>query len=199
MGYLGNAGEFLIKILFGLYEILILLRLLMQYVRADFHNPFAQIIVKATNPPLRPLRRFIPGVAGIDMASVLLLLVVIIAELLLLSVVRSLPIPGVVGLIALAAVEGLKLLINVYLFSIIILAILSWVNPGGYNPAATLLYQVTGPLMRPARRLIRPMGGLDLSPMLVIIVLYLAILLIIMPLQDWATSLAYGRVLVRSG
>ncbi|HID48795.1 MAG TPA: YggT family protein [Chromatiales bacterium] len=193
MGYLSNAGVFLIQVGFGLYEVLILLRLLMQYVRADFHNPFSRFIVQATNPPLRPLRRIIPGLAGIDMASVVLLLLVILIELLLLGVVLRLPSPNPVGLLLLAAVEGLRLLIHVYLFSILILVILSWVNPGGYNPVAHLLAQITAPVMRPARRLLPPMGGLDLSPMLVLIGLYLLILLLVDPLGDLATGLTYNR------
>lgn len=192
MDYLSNAGVFLIKTLFGIYEIIILLRFLMQMVRADFYNPISQFVVKATSLPLKPLRRLIPGVAGMDMASLVLLLVVIIVELLLLSLVSTLPMPSAFGLVALALVELLKLTINVFLFSVIILAILSWVSPGGYNPVANLLFQITAPLMRPARRMLPPMGGLDLSPMLVIIVLYLLILLLVDPLQNWAGHLAYG-------
>ena len=192
MDYLSNAGVFLIKTLFGIYEIIILLRFLMQMVRADFYNPISQFVVKATSLPLKPLRRLIPGAAGMDMASLVLLLVVIIVELLLLSLVSTLPMPSAFGLVALALVELLKLTINVFLFSVIILAILSWVSPGGYNPVANLLFQITAPLMRPARRMLPPMGGLDLSPMLVIIVLYLLILLLVDPLQNWAGHLAYG-------
>lgn len=192
MDYLSNAGVFLIKTLFGIYEIIILLRFLMQIVRADFYNPISQFVVKATSLPLKPLRRLIPGAAGMDMASLVLLLVVIIVELLLLSLVSTLPMPSAFGLVALALVELLKLTINVFLFSVIILAILSWVSPGGYNPVANLLFQITAPLMRPARRMLPPMGGLDLSPMLVIIALYLLILLLVDPLQNWAGHLAYG-------
>ena len=192
MDYLSNAGVFLIKTLFGIYEIIILLRFLMQMVRADFYNPISQFVVKATSLPLKPLRRLIPGAAGMDMASLVLLLVVIIIELLLLSLVSTLPMPSAFGLAALALVELLKLTINVFLFSVIILAILSWVSPGGYNPVANLLFQITAPLMRPARRMLPPMGGLDLSPMLVIIALYLLILLLVDPLQNWAGHLAYG-------
>ena len=193
MDYLSNAGVFLIKTLFGIYEIIILLRFLMQMVRADFYNPISQFVVKATSLPLKPLRRLIPGAAGMDMASLVLLLVLIIVELLLLSLVSTLPMPSVIGLVALALVELLKLTINVFLFSVIILAILSWVSPGGYNPVANLLFQITAPLMRPTRRMLPPMGGLDLSPMVVIIVLYLLILLLVDPLQHWAGSLAYGH------
>ncbi len=195
MGYLSNAGVFLIQTLFGIYEVIILLRFLLQLVRADFYNPISQFIVKATNLPLRPLRRIIPGLAGMDIASLVLLLVVVIVELLLLSVVANLPLPTLPGMIALALVEILKLLIYVLLFSVFVLAILSWISQGGYNPVANLLYQITAPLLRPARRLLPPMGGLDLSPMVVMIVLYLMILLLIHPLQDWAASLAYGQQL----
>jgi YggT family protein len=193
MGYLSNAGVFLIQTLFGIYEVIILLRFLLQLVRADFYNPISQFIVKATSLPLRPLRRIIPGLAGVDVASLVLLLVVVIAELLLLSVVANLPMPTLPGIIALAVVEVLKLFIYVFLFSVFVLAILSWVSQGGYNPVANLLYQITAPLLRPARRLLPPMGGLDLSPMVVMIVLYLVILLVIHPLQDWAASLAYAH------
>ena len=195
MDYLSNAGVFVIKTLFGLYEIIILLRFLMQMVRADFYNPISQFVVKATSLPLKPLRRLIPGAAGMDMASLVLLLIVIIVELLLLSLVTTLPMPSVIGLIALALVEMLKLTINVFMFSVIILAILSWVSPGGYNPIANLLYQITAPLMRPARRILPPIGGLDLSPLFVIVVLYLLILLLVDPLQHWAGGLAYGHPL----
>lgn len=195
MGYLSNAGVFLIQTLFGIYEVIILLRFLLQLVRADFYNPISQFIVKATNLPLRPLRRLIPGLAGMDLASLVLLLVVLIIESLLLSIVADLPMPSLPGLIALALVEGLKLFIYVLLFSVFVLAILSWVSPGGYNPVANLLYQITAPVMRPARRLLPPMGGLDLSPMVVMIGLYLIILLVIHPLQDGAFSLAYGQQL----
>ena len=193
MDYLSNAGVFLIKTLFGIYEIIILLRFLMQMVRADFYNPISQFVVKATSLPLKPLRRFIPGWAGMDIASLILLLAVIIIELLLLSLVANLPMPSAIGLLALAVVELLKLTINVFMFSVIILAILSWVSPTGYNPVANLLFQITAPLMRPARRMLPPMGGLDLSPLVVIIFLYLLILLLVDPLQHWAASLAYAQ------
>ena len=195
MDYLSNAGVFLIKTLFGIYEVIILLRFLMQLVRADFYNPISQFVVKATSLPLKPLRRVIPGVAGMDIASLVLLLIVLIVELLLLSLITTLPMPSVVGLVALALVELLKLTINVFMFSVIILAILSWVSPGAYNPVANLLYQITAPLMRPARRILPPMGGLDLSPMFVIVILYLLILLIVDPLQNWAGGIAYGHPL----
>ena len=192
MGYLSNAGAFLIQTLFGIYEILVLLRLLMQLVRADFYNPLSQFVVKATNPPIRPLRRIIPGFAGIDIASIVVLFILILVETLLISTVTTLPLPSPAGLIALSVVGILRLLVYVYLISIFILAILSWISPGTYNPVANLLGQITNPLIRPVRKYVPPLSGLDLSPMVAIILLYLALLLVIAPLQDWARSIAYG-------
>ena len=79
--YLSNAAVYLIDTVFSLYMLLVMLRFLLQVVRADFYNPICQFIVKATNPPLRPLRRVIPGVGGIDLASVILLLVLQVVAL----------------------------------------------------------------------------------------------------------------------
>ncbi|MGD8483777.1 MAG: YggT family protein [Thioalkalispiraceae bacterium] len=191
MNYVSNAGVFLVQTLFGLYLLMVMLRLLLQMVRADFYNPLSQFLVKVTNPPLKPLRRFIPGVAGVDMASVVLLLALKIAEILLLSLFPRYPVPEIGGLFVLAVAELLSLLVNVFLFAIIIQAILSWISPGTYNPAAALLHQLTEPVLRPARRLIPPISGLDLSPMAAIIFIYLFIMLFIHPLLDWGRNLAY--------
>lgn len=190
-GYLSNAGTFLVETLFGLYLLALLLRLLLQQVRADFYNPLSQFLVKVTNPPLRPLRRFIPGLGGVDMASIVLLLLLKAIELILVGLLRGYPTPNFLGLFALASAELVSLTVYVFLIAIFIQAILSWINPGGYNPAVSLLHQLTEPLLRPARRYIPPISGLDLSPMAVIIGLYLVILLLVQPLQALGWSLTY--------
>ena len=185
MSYFSNAGVFLIQTLFGLYAIVVMVRLLLQLVRADFYNPLSQFIVKVTNPPLKPLRRLIPGLGGVDMASVVLLLILKSVEIFLISLFPNFPTPGIIGMLALAVTELLALLINVYLFSIIIQAILSWLAhaQGSYNPAAVLLHQLTEPVMRPVRRYVRPISGLDLSPLVAIIGLYLVTMLLIDPIK----------------
>ena len=179
MNYVSNAGIFLVQTLFGLYLLVVMLRLLLQIVRADFYNPLSQFLVKVTNPPLKPLRRFIPGIGGIDMASVVLLFILKIAEILVLALFPRYPAPEIIGLFILSAAELLALLVNVFSFAIIIQAILSWVSPGTYNPASALLHQLTEPLLRPARQIIPPISGLDLSPLAAIIVIYLFILLFV--------------------
>ena len=180
--YLTNPLVFLIQTLFGVYILAVLLRFLLQTVRADFYNPISQFLVKATNPPLKILRRFIPGFGGIDIASLVLVWALQALELLLVLTVTS----GTVSLIGplLWAIPNLvELVINIYLFAILIQVILSWVSPGNYNPASALIYSLTAPILRPAQRILPPMGGLDLSPMLVMIGLVLLKMLLMPPLN----------------
>jgi YggT family protein len=186
--YLSNAGNFLISTLFGIYILFVLLRLLLQLTRADFYNPVSQFIVKITTRPLRFLRRFIPGFAGIDCAAVVLLLALQIIELWLLFWISGVS-PAPAGLMVLSIAELLKLAVYVFMFSIFIQVILSWVAPGTYNPILSLLYSLNEPLLRPARRLLPSAGGLDFSPILALIVLQLLMMLFVHPLRDFGQTL----------
>ncbi|PIE83179.1 MAG: hypothetical protein CSA09_03230 [Candidatus Contendobacter odensis] len=154
-----------------------MLRFLLQYVRADFYNPLVQFLVRITNPLLTPLRRFIPGYRGLDLSSVVLAFILQTIEVLLIAALMGQSI-SIAGLLLLAVVELFKLLINIYLWSIIIQVIMSWFNPNPYHPAARILAQLTAPLLRPARQMLPPISGIDLSPMLVIVVLIFISLLI---------------------
>ena len=187
-GYVGNAGVFLIQTLFGIYILVVMLRFLFQLVRADFYNPLAQVLVKVTNPPLVPLRRIIPGFKGIDIASILLMLMLQVIELILISLLKGYSIQPV-AIMVLSATELLALLINVFFFSILIQVIISWISPGSHNPVVSLVYSLNEPLMRPARRLIPPISGLDLSPLVVMVGLQLCTFLVIAPLRDLGSSL----------
>ena len=181
-GYLTNPLIFLIQTLFGLYILAVLLRLLLQMVRADFYNPLSQFLVKATNPPLKLLRRIIPGLGGIDLASLLLAWALKTLELYLVLTLSGIAV-HLLGPMLWAIPELVELLINIVLFSVIIQAVLSWFQSGGYNPVYGLLNSLTGPVLRPARRLLPPTGGFDLSPMLVIIGLILLKMLLLPPLR----------------
>ena len=191
MSPLGNAGVFLVSTLFGMYILAIMLRLVLQMVRADFYNPVSRFLVKITNPPLKPLRRFIPGFAGIDMASVFVMMLLQMLEIFIITLIRNFPTPDILGLALYAFIELISLGFYVFLFSIFILAIISWINPGQYNPVVTLLHQISEPVLRPARRLLPPMSGLDLSPMIAIIGLWLMKLLLLDPLGGWAKGMMY--------
>jgi YggT family protein len=178
---------FLVQTLFGLYTLAVMLRFLLQLVRADFYNPVSQFLVKATNPPLKPLRRIIPGFGGIDLSSLILAWLLKAIEIFLVLTIAGSSINLIAPFIW-AIPELVELLINIYLFGILIQVILSWVNPGSYNPATALLYSLTGPLMRPAQKILPPMGGIDLSPMLVMIGLILLKMLLMPPLHHLTKS-----------
>lgn len=188
--YLSNAGVFLIQTLFGFYILTVMLRFLLQWVRADFYNPLVQFLVKLTNPPLLPLRRVIPTLMGLDLAAIVLMLALQVVELLLIFGLLGAGFNGA-ALLVLAVTELLSLLINVYFWAILIRVILSWINPDPRHPALSLLRQLTEPVMAPAQRLLPPIAGLDLSPILVLVGLQLLNLLLIAPLRD----LGYGLLM----
>ncbi|MCG6970662.1 MAG: YggT family protein [Gammaproteobacteria bacterium] len=189
--YAGNAGVFLIQTLFGLYLVAVMLRFLLQMTRADFYNPVSQFLVKITNPPLIPMRRLIPGLIGIDMAAVVLLIAIQAVELILVGLVQGFSL-GIAGLLVLTVAELINLLLNIYFFTILIQVILSWVNPGGYNPAVALLYSLNEPILSRARRLIPPISGFDLSPIVVFIGIKLIQILLVAPIADMGKRLAFG-------
>jgi YggT family protein len=182
-GYFAEAGVFLIQFIFGLYILAVLLRFMLQLVRADFYNPISQFLVSLTNPPLRPLRRLIPGLWGIDLASVLLLLVLSTIQWLLIYLLTTGTYPNLLGLLVYSLADLLKLTLYVYYGALFIRIIVSWINPyARQNPALNLVARLTEPLMRPARRLLPATGGIDFSPLLVFLALGLAQILILQPL-----------------
>jgi len=181
-GYLTNPLIFLIHTLFGLYILAVLLRFLLQLVRADFYNPFSQFLIKATNPPLKLLRRFIPGLGGIDLASLILAWALKSVELLLVILISGLNAHPIAPLLW-AVPELVETVINIFLVSVFVQALLSWVASGGYNPVYALLDSLTAPVLRPARRILPVTGGFDLSPILAIIGLILLKMLLMPPLR----------------
>ena len=193
-GSMLQAVVFIIQFTFGLYILAVMLRFIMQVVRANFYNPIGQFLVTVTNPPLRPLRRIIPGLMGIDMASVVLLLVLQAIEIVLVGLVMGV-IPKPLGLIAVTFAELIKLTFYIFLVLIIVRIVISWVSPqsyyGGHNPGMDLIVGLTEPILRPARKLIPPIGGFDLSPIAVFFVFGLLQILVIWPLARFS-YLLYG-------
>lgn len=182
--YFTQAGVYLIEIIFGLYILALLLRYLLARVRADFYNPLSQFLVKATNPVLKPLRRIIPGYLGVDWPSIILLFFFQAVEITLIALVSAGRIPAPAGLFVLTLAYLLKTVIYVHMFVILIQIVISWINPGAYNPITVLMYQLSEPILKPARRLIPPAGGFDWSPLVVLIIMNLMIILLVSPLMD---------------
>lgn len=159
-----NPLIFLIDILLHLYITVLMLRLILQWVRADFYNPVSQFIIKITDPPVKPLRRIIPGFFGIDMATLLLVIMFTVIKVTLVHGFLSIEI-----IILSTFIETIDLMLSVFLYAIIIQAILSWLNPDPYNPIVGLLQSITWPVLKHFRNLIPAISGFDISPMVAII------------------------------
>lgn len=183
-GYFSNAGGFLLNTLFGLYIGALMLRLLLQMARADFYNPLSQAIVKLTNPAVRPLRRYIPAIGKVDTASVLLITVLQILNTWWVGAMFGARL-GWFSMLVVAFAALLSKLIYLYIFAILIQVIASWVAPGAHNPVLRLVDALTEPLLRPIRRVLPNPGGLDLSSLVIIVLLQLALLLVVAPLADF--------------
>lgn len=162
-----NAVNFLIETLFDLYLMVVLLRVWLQLARADFYNPFSQFIVKATQPIVGPLRRFIPGFGGFDIATILFAFVIAGAKVFALSLLLNFainPLSILISAVVIVITSSFKLLFWI----LIIRAILSWVSKG-QNPVEAVMIQLTEPLLSPVRRVIPALGGLDLSMLVVLL------------------------------
>lgn len=160
---------FLVKTFTDLYLLTFLLRFVMQWARADFYNPFAQFIVHVTNPLVVPARRFLPSAGSIDLPLLILLVALeALATWLLLAIAGSSARPGY--FVALVVLRLVNLTLWFYTIAIIVYAILSWVTHG-YSPIGALLDDLVAPVLRPVRRILPIIGGLDLSPLVVLILI----------------------------
>ncbi|WP_122569596.1 YggT family protein [Pseudomonas viridiflava] len=176
---LNTAAIYVLQTLGSLYLTLILLRFVLQLVRANFYNPLSQFIVKATQPLLKPLRRIIPSIFGLDMSSLVLAIIVqmILMALTLLLTAGTAGDPLLLLLWSIISVTALFL--KIFFFALIISVILSWVAPGSNNPGAELVNQICEPALAPFRRIVPNLGGLDISPILAFLVLKLLDMLVI--------------------
>lgn len=160
---------FLINTLFDLYLMVVLLRVWLQWARADFYNPLSQFAVKATHPVLKPLRRIIPSLGGLDLAGVVLAWLVALVKFLLLTLMASGPLPWA-ALMIFSLVAVLKQAGSLLFWMLVVRAILSWVSQGR-STIDYVLIQLTEPLLAPIRRIIPPLGGLDLSVLVLFLIL----------------------------
>ena len=174
MGPIGDSLTLLVNVFFNLLMLLVLLRFLLQLVRADFYNPISQAIAKMTNPVLLPLRKIIPGVGGFDVASLVLLLLAEMLATAILGLVHGYGLVSPLYIILWAPLGVVSLFLSFYFFAILVSIILSWVAPGSPSPVVYLLHQLTQPVMAPFRKLLPPLGGLDLSPILVFVAIQIA-------------------------
>ncbi len=185
MNYFANPVVFLIDTLFGLYILAVLLRFLFQLFRADFNNPISRFLIKITHQPLRIFRRVIPSVGQTDFASIVFMFVLQLVAGLLIFTLQGVGF-NPFSLIFWSLAELLSLAINVFVFAIIVQVVMSWITPGQYNHVTALIYSLTEPLLQPVRRFLPDMGGLDLSPLAVLIGLQFLKMMLLPPLYHMA-------------
>ena len=172
-----GALNYLVSTIIDLYIAAIMLRLLLQWVRADFYNPLCQFLVKATNPVLVPARRIIPSIGRLDTASVVVMLLL---ELIQLVIINQLSQAGFdLQFMLLFALRKLVVtLLMTYFVLIIARVIVSWIGSQSRHPLIPLIYQLTEPVLRPFSKLVPPISGVDLSPLFALIALRFLLLLL---------------------
>ena len=166
-----TALLYIIRTLLSLALFVVLIRLLLQWARADFRNPLCQAVVRLTNPLVLPLRRVLPPIGKVDTASVVAVVLVASVEVLILDGLRGLAFPGVLQFAQDVSLEIAHMLLQTYLFAIFLYAVLSLIAPGGYSPLQSVLTSLSEPVLRPIRRFIPAVAGLDLSPLWAIILI----------------------------
>jgi YggT family protein len=168
---------FLVETLFSLYISAIIIRFLLGYAKADFYNPLSQFLVKITNPLLVPLRRFVPALGKLDTAAIVAAYV--------LTVIKSIIIFALIGkglslfgILAFSLKELLVGVIWIYIIALILMAVISWIGSSHGNPVSPLVNSLVSPLVNPVRRKLPPVGMFDLSPMVVMLGLYILLIIV---------------------
>jgi YggT family protein len=188
MGYLQNAGTFLINTIFGFLIGIFLVRTMLIAVGASFYDPICRFVYAITNPVITPLRSFVPRWRRIELSSVLIAWLLALIQLFLMASLLGLHL-GFGGLLLRAVIDTLDWAVLIQLVAIFVRCILSFVAAGQYNSNMQLLMQFTQPVVRPFQRLLPPLGGLDFSCWFASIALILVRMLIIAPLGDLALRL----------
>jgi YggT family protein len=191
MGYFANAGQIIIQFVFGALIALIVLRVLLQWVRANFYNPICQFLYKATNPVLMPLRKIVPSWRNIDIAGIALAWLVTALKLVLLYATLGESL-GLLGLAVLALADLIDFVLLLYIVLILARVVISFVGADSYHPIVPLVMQLTEPVLKPIRRVLPAVSGIDFSPMVALLAITLARVLIAKPLLDLGVSLARG-------
>ena len=179
MQALSNLSYFIVDSLLSLAIALLIIRILLAWVKADFYNPIAQFVVKVTDPLINPIRRIVPAVGRLDSGTWLIIFGLSLLHLYLILTLREVPF-HIIQLIPIAVIAVASKLITILLYSVMIRAVMSWfVNPySSNNSMLSILDSLTQPMLTLARRYIPPAGVIDLSAMAVIFVLYCALIIL---------------------
>lgn len=166
---LGSTGLLLINTLVNIYLFLMMLRFLLQASRADYYNPISQSVAKITQPAVRPFQGLLRPVGPFDLATLAAAFLIKMVSIIVILQIAGYGMPSIAGT-AIASVAALaNAILKIYFFALIVMIILSWVAPSASHPGALLVMQLVEPIMAPVRKVIPPLGMIDLSPIVVFI------------------------------
>lgn len=186
------ASTLIIHLAFDAYIVILLVRLLLQKLSANWRNPLSQFIIQLTEKPLKPLRKMVPGVAGFDLSIIVLALILQLIEVVLLWVLQFGPIPNLLGALVIAVSEIISKFVYIYIYAIIINALSSWFPQMQTHPISHIVYLIVDPILARIRRFIPLIAGIDLSPMVAILIFTLMNMLLVMPLLAFGTQIIMG-------
>lgn len=172
-----NAFTFLVETIFHLYLVALMLRVLLEAVAADYYNPVCQALIKVTDPVVRPVARILPRMGRINVAAIVLLYIIQVIALVAVGLIGNWPLNPAV-LAVLGVLKLVRMLLVLYLVLILAGVILSWVGHGFRHPIVPLIFQLVEPVLAPIRRVMPSLGGLDLSPLVAIILIQFLIILL---------------------
>jgi len=173
-----QAIAFVVETVFDIFILSALVRFWMQVLRAPARNPLAQFTMALTDFAVKPLRRLLPGLWGLDIASLAVAWaaeVVLLAILTLLQGMELVSGAALSGLLFLALVKLVRLTVYIIMGAVLLQALLSWVNP--YHPVAPFFEALSRPFLKPFQKAIPPIGGVDITPVLVLIACQLVLML----------------------
>jgi YggT family protein len=182
-----NAMLYIISALFDLYILILIIRLVLAAMRADYYNPITQLIVRCTTFIVKPLKKILPDIKNFEIATFVLIIVLEIVKYFLLMLI-SFGLPNFFGLFILASGDAIRLALQMWSFAILIQAIMSWLQPN--SPIIPILDQLTSPILRPLKRIVPPIAGIDITPIPALIILQLLIIVVAYPLKAWGLGLA---------
>ena len=168
-----QIGVLLVDVVASFFVFMLLARFHFQWLRVGFRNPMGEFVIATTNWMVMPVRRVVPGLAGLDLSTLLLAWLVQALGLWAQAAIVGAE-PGLGAIAAIAAVDLLRYSLYILVFSVIVQAILSWVNP--YAPLAPVFDTLTRPFLRPLRRFVPPIGGVDLTPLILIVLLQVVLI-----------------------
>jgi len=161
---------FIVSIIFDLYLWAVLLRIMLQAIRADYYNPLSQLVIKLTDFPLKLLYKLLPYRKGLDYAAIIFGFFIALIKVALLLLVLRLPISPI-NLLLFAALDFVQQLLSLYFYILIIVTIASWLIRGGYNPVIAILVKISDPILKPIAKFIPTIAGLDFSPLIALIII----------------------------